>query len=134
MARHIHDEDVADAPSRPQSGLALHYFRQQLVGVQAPLHQKLGLAGANKLHGLRRGSLTMRHVDDFDTAEVERKFLCDTNNLALGTHKNWLDQSSPACLDRASEGTLVARVRHSGRNRLQTLRSGDQMVVFLVAS
>ena len=44
VGRHVHDEDVADAAARAQAGLARHDRAQQLVGVQAALHQQLGLA------------------------------------------------------------------------------------------
>ena len=41
MIRHVHDEDVADAPARPQTRLLLGHCGQQLIGVQAALHQEL---------------------------------------------------------------------------------------------
>jgi hypothetical protein len=39
VGRHVHDEDVADAPGRPQAGLAGGHRAHQLVGMQAALHQ-----------------------------------------------------------------------------------------------
>ena len=53
-----------------KSGLALHHLRKQFIGVQAPLHEEIGLAGANELDRLLGGGLAMRHVDDLDVAEV----------------------------------------------------------------
>jgi hypothetical protein len=71
MTRHVHDEHVADAPSCPQSGLAFHYLRQQLVGVEAAFHQEVRLAGTDEFDGLLGGGLAMRHVHDLEGAEVE---------------------------------------------------------------
>ena len=44
VGRHVHDEDVADAAAGAQPGLARDDRAEQLVGVQAALHQQLGLA------------------------------------------------------------------------------------------
>jgi hypothetical protein len=60
----------------------------------------------------------VRHVDDLDVAEVERKLLGDRGNLALGADKDRLDQSRLASLYGAFERGLVARMRYGGRNWL----------------
>ena len=54
VAGHVHHEAVADAPRGAQPGLAPHHGGHQLVGVQAALHQRLGLAFAHQLHRRRR--------------------------------------------------------------------------------
>ena len=41
VARHVHDEAMADAPGRADAGLARHDGAHQFVGVQAALHQGL---------------------------------------------------------------------------------------------
>ena len=71
VGRHVHDEDVADAPADAQAGLLRHDRAQQLVGVQAALHQQLGLAGADQRHRLRGRRMAVRGVDDPALAEVD---------------------------------------------------------------
>ena len=48
ICRHVHDEDVADAPLGPEPGLPLRDLAEQLVGMEAALHQELGLALADQ--------------------------------------------------------------------------------------
>ena len=71
VGRHVHDEDVADAAAGPKPGLPRHHGAQQLVGVQAALHQQLGLTLAHQLHGLGRRCVAVRRIDDPDLAEVD---------------------------------------------------------------
>ena len=52
IGRHVHDEDVADAPRGAQAGLREATCAHQLVGVQAALHQELALGLADQLDAL----------------------------------------------------------------------------------
>ena len=61
---HVHEEDVADAPAGAQPRLPRDHGAQQLVGVQAALHQQLGLALAHERDRLRRRGVAVRDVDD----------------------------------------------------------------------
>ena len=65
VGRHIHDEDVTDAPSGAQSRLARHDRAEQFVSVQAAFHQQLGLALPDEFHGLRGRIVAVRGIDDF---------------------------------------------------------------------
>ena len=76
IGRHVHDEHVADAAAGAQPGLARDDRAEQLVGVQAALHQQLGLALAHQLDGLRRRRVAVRRVDDPRAAEVDAGFAC----------------------------------------------------------
>src|SRR5262245_43733067 len=134
MARYVHDEHVADAPSRPQAGLALHYLRQHLVGVQASLHEQIGFPGANELDRLLGGGVAVGCVDDLDLVKIERVLLGNTSDLGLWADEDRLDQSCLGRLDNAFEGGLVARMRHSGRNGLQFLCCSDEAVVLFVTA
>ena len=89
--------------------------------MQASFHQEIRLAGANELDGFLGGGLAMRHVDDLNVAEVEREFLGDCGDLALGPDKDRFDQSGLARLDRASQRGLVARMRDGGGNGCASL-------------
>ena len=60
IGRHVHDEDVADAPDGAHAALAADDRGHQLVGVQAALHQRRHLAGAHHLHGAGGGGVAVR--------------------------------------------------------------------------
>ena len=49
---HRHDEGVADPPAGPQPGGRGDHGAHQLIGVEAPLHQRLGAGRANQFDRL----------------------------------------------------------------------------------
>ena len=75
IGRHVHDEHVADAAARAQPRLLGHDGTQQLVGVQAPLHQELGLAATNELHRLGGRGVAVRRIDDCVFARGRSRFV-----------------------------------------------------------
>jgi hypothetical protein len=132
MARHVHHEAVAYPARGAQAGIALHHRGHQLVGVQAPLHQRLGLALAHELHrGLRRGD-AVRRVDDRDAGEVDAALLGDRADARRGADQERDDQAHLRRRHRALERRRVARMRHRRRRRRQGLAGVDQALVFLV--
>ena len=64
VGRDVHDEHVADASAGAQPRLLGHDGTQQLVAVQAALHQQLGLALTNQFHRLCRRGMAVRRVDN----------------------------------------------------------------------
>ena len=52
-----------------------HDGTQHLVGVQAALHQQLGLAETNELHRLGRRGVAVRRVDDAGLPDVDPAFV-----------------------------------------------------------
>ena len=66
---------MADASRRAQARLAPDDGRHQLVGVQAALHQRLGLAFAHELDRLRGGRLAVGRVDDRQVREIDTVLL-----------------------------------------------------------
>ena len=103
IGRNVHDEHVADATSRAQARLPRDDRAQQLVGVQASLHQELGLALANQLHGLGRRGVAVRHIDDPRTPEVDPVRLRDFVDLGGRADEDRRDQSLGAGLDGARQ-------------------------------
>ena len=71
VIRHVHHEAVADAPRGAQARIALDHRGHQLVGVQAALHQGLGLALAHQLHRRRGGRLAVGRIDDLDAGQID---------------------------------------------------------------
>ena len=135
IGRHVHDEDVADAAARAQARLARDDRAQQLVGVQAALHQELRLAPGGPAPRLCSadawlcGASTIRVV-----AEVDAVLLGDLVDLRRRADEDRRDELLVAGLDRAGERRRLARVRHGGRDRVQAATAFEQLFVFAGSS
>ena len=70
VARHVHDEAMADPAGGPQAAFAADHGAHEFVRVQAPLHQRLGLAGPHEVDGLLGRRMAVRCVDDPDAGQV----------------------------------------------------------------
>ena len=129
--RHVHHEAVADAPRGAQAGLAPHHGGHQLVGVQAALHQRLGLALAHQLHRRGRGRLAVRRLDDLGAGQVDAVRGGDARGCARagrpGTARSGPSGPPPSPLQRGG----IAGVRHRRRRRRQRLAGVDQALVLL---
>ena len=64
MARHVHDEAMADAARRAYAPFARHHCSHYLVRMEAALHQSLGFAITRKLDGFCCGIVTVQRVHD----------------------------------------------------------------------
>ena len=60
VGRHVHDEDVTDAPRSSKSGRAKRSPPHQLIGMQAALHQQLAFGFVDQLDGFCRCRVAMR--------------------------------------------------------------------------
>ena len=60
VARHVHDEAVADPPLGPDAALARDHRSHDLVGVEAALHQRFNPARGHEADSLGRGIVAMR--------------------------------------------------------------------------
>ena len=90
IGRHVHDEDVTDAPGGPKSGRTGGDGPHQFVGVQAALHQQLTLRLADHLDRFRRRRVAVRHVDDLRTFERDAVLLGDRLDLVCGADQHGL--------------------------------------------
>ena len=117
---------MADPPRGAQPGFPRHRGGHQLVGVQAPLHQRFGPAGADELDRLRRRIMAVLGIDDFETGNVQTRFRRNLANLRNRTHQDRDDQLEPCRLDRALQRDLVARMRDRRRHRRMALRCLQQ--------
>ena len=63
MRRHIHDEDMADAPRRAQAGGRCGHRPHQLVGMQAAFHQHFAFALAHEFDASCGCCIAVRHID-----------------------------------------------------------------------
>ena len=143
IGRHVHDEDVADAAAGAQPGLARDDRAEQLVGVQAALHQQLGLALPHQLHRLgrrRRGCAARRR-----SAICPRSMpagLRDLLDLRRRADEDRHDQPLLGGLDRAGQRrsprtgarppSAPARGCGTARAAVRTFRF--QLSAFMIAS
>ena len=67
MVRHVHDEDVADASAGAQARIALRDGPEQLIGMQASLHQQVRL----------------RPLRTISTALSAAAWLCGTSTISM---------------------------------------------------
>ena len=133
VARHVHDEDVADPAGGAQARLAGHDLAHQLVGVQAALHQELGPAGPDQLHGLGGSGVAVRHVHDLEGRDVDAERLRHAADLVLGPDQDGGDDLVPGRLDGTTERGLVAGVGHGAGDGPDLAGGGDQPLVLVVA-
>ena len=132
--RHVHDEAVTDASAGAQSGLALHHRGHDLVGVQAPLHQHLGLAFACQANGGFGRRHAVRRIDDFEGGDVDPELGRDRRDARAGPDQDRTDQAQLRGFDGAAQRALVAGMRHGAGRRRQPLAAGDQGIVLFVLS
>src|SRR5262249_42317196 len=126
------DEAVADAARCAQSGVALHDFARQLVGVKRSLRDLLGATLAKRLDRERRRGLAVKGLDDFEPREVEPGFFRDGFDRRAGPDEQWGDESIPRSVHRSGEGRLVTGIRNRRWQRQQCLRWLEQALVLLV--
>ncbi len=93
------------------------HLGHQLVGMQAALHQRLGVAGTHQRHRDRRRVVAVLGVDDPDAVQVDAEFLGDAANPGFRTDQDRFDDPFMEGDDRPLERLLVARVGDGGRNR-----------------
>ena len=105
---------------------------KELIGVQAPFHQELGLADADELDRLFSRRLAMRDIDDLDPFNIEAKGFRQTNELLFWADENWNDHSRLSRLQRPAERGLVTRMCDSSCDSPQTLGRRDETLIFLM--
>ena len=134
VARHVHDEAVADAARGAQAAFALDHRAHQLVGVQAALHQRLGLAFAHQLHGRRRPPHgCAAHRRSGSPADVDAELACATASMrSRGPTRIGAIRPSRAASTAPFERALVAGMRDGGRRRRQRLAEVEQALVLFV--
>ena len=100
--------------------------------MQAALHQRIGLAIPDHLHGLFGRSVAVRDVDDAQTAQIEVQSVGQRSNTCLGPDDYWFDQRNGGGIQGPDQGALIARMNDDGPQRADTVTGGDQGVVFCV--
>ncbi|MNC62920.1 hypothetical protein D3C75_1129990 [compost metagenome] len=116
MPWHIHHEAVADSARGAQAGFPLDHRAHQLVGVQAALHQRLGLAFAHQFHRAGGGGLAVGHVLDGQSAEVDAVLRGQGFDPFASADQDRCDQALAGGIHHSLQGTLVAGPGHRSRD------------------
>jgi hypothetical protein len=134
VGRHVHHKAVAQPACGAQSGVALDDRPHQLVGVQASLHQRLGLALAHQLDRFLRGRMTEGRVHDRQTREVDLVLLRHRLDTRSRAHQDRLDQPEARRVHRSFERGLVAGMRDCRWRGRQRLAKVEETLIFLVGA
>ena len=129
IGRHIHHEDVAEAPRRAQSGFARNHGRHEFVRVQAALHQELGPTRAYQLHRPSRGLVTVRRVDDLDIPKRDLRLLGDVLDPVRRANQDGEDEALVRRGDGPGQRGCLAGVGHRRRDGFQRAASSEQFLV-----
>ena len=123
IGRHVHDEHVTEAAAGAEARLPRHDRAEQLVGVQAALHQQLRLAAADQLDRRRRRPRGCAAASTICVLpEIEAARLRDLADLRGGPDEDRRDQSAsrrprarrPAPFPRRDARRPSARARGRG--------------------
>jgi hypothetical protein len=96
-----------------------NHLGHQFVGMQAALHQRLGVVAADQRHGHGRGFMTVLDVHDPVLSEVEAIFLGDGANPLLGSDQDRVDQVRLGGEQGAPERFTIAGVNYRHVDRCQ---------------
>ncbi len=129
IGRHVHDEHVAEAPAGAQAGLARHDRTEQLVGVEAALHQQLGLALPHQFDRPGRRRVAVRRVDDRDRPQRDAVGLRDLLDLRLRADEDRRDQPELGRIDDRCQRRRLARVCDCRRHRLEGAAPLEELFV-----
>ena len=108
VAGHVHDEAMADAPLGANAGSLRNDRAHHLVGVQAALHQRLGLGLAHQRDCLGRRIVAVHRFNDREIGDVQPIPRRHIANSCRWTNQERLDQTQLACLDCTPERHFVA--------------------------
>ena len=134
VGRHVHDEGVAHAPLGAQPGLGGHDLAEQLVGVQAALHEHLDLARPRERRGRRGRGVAVLRGHDADAGEVGAVRLCHRADAGGRTDQHGHDQPAAGRLERAEQRVAVAGMRHRAGDGLERLALPEQPREHVVAT
>jgi hypothetical protein len=117
VARDVHDEDMAGPAAAAQTGFARHGRAQQIVAVQAALHQGPGLAIAAQLRpGPQRCGVVRRGVD-LGGRQVQTGRASRGLDALLRPYQQRLDQAGLRRLHGRLHRAGIAGVGHGHGNR-----------------
>ena len=116
IGRYVHDEDVADPTCRANSRFLADDLGHQLVGMQAPFHQRVRFAGAHQLDRLRGCRMAVGLIDHSRSSRF-RLSEAASAGCGLRPDQNKLNDLRFGSLHRAPQ-------RHSSQGCATAVRNG----------
>ena len=133
IGRHGDQEAVAEPPFGTQAPLLLHHLVQQLVGMQAALHQRFGLAGADHRHRHLGGVMAVLGRHQPIRRDVDSFARGDGADLFLRADQDGRDQIALGRFDRPLQRVVAARVDDGRGQRRQAIARLDQLQIAVLA-
>ena len=100
MARHVHDEAVADPAGGANPGLSRDHGAHQFVRVETALHESFNLARRHQLDCLRGRVLTVLRGDNLHRADIKSCLRSHAAQAFDRTHEHRFDQPETFRLNR----------------------------------
>src|SRR4051794_4444105 len=113
MARHVHDEAMADPARRPQATVPADDSRHELVRVQAAFHQRLSVARLDERDSFLGRGMAMESVDDAELREVCLEVVCGRRDFVLRPDEDRVDEPERGGFERSAKRGRIAGMRHS---------------------
>ena len=132
VARHVHDEAMADPARGAQAALATHHRGHQFVRVEAPLHQRFGLAALHPCNRLGRGRMAVRRIDDDKAREILAERRRGGRDLGLRPDQDGFEEPQRHRLEHRAEGRRVAGMRHRDLRFREVAGDLEKAVILLV--
>ncbi|SBT08433.1 hypothetical protein PROAA_2750002 [Candidatus Propionivibrio aalborgensis] len=119
---------MTDASFGTQTGSVRYHLGHQFIGVQAALHQRLGITVVDQRNGHCRGIVAMLDVDDAVLLEIQPVFAGDAANLGFGADQDRIDQFGLRCHQCTFERFQIAGVNHGHVDGCQSVGPSDQVL------
>ena len=122
----LHQIAVGESPRRAQAELAVQRRADELVGVQAALHQRIDLAGPGQFDRACRSCVAVPDILDLDVVEIEPGGLGDRLEPHPRPDQHRHDQVCIARLERRRQRCLVAGMDHRATHGRQVVHRIEQ--------
>ena len=131
---HVHGENVAYPPFRPDSGAARHHRAQHFVRVQGALHENFRFALMHHLHRPGRRRVAVRHIDNPVGLEIQPLLLGHRPDTRLRPDQQRFDHAGLRRLHGTRQRDRIAGVDHRRGDRFQPLhRLQERRVAVMMA-
>ena len=126
VGRDIHHEHVTDPPARTEAGLLGDDLLHELIGVEAPLHERLDLTRPRHGDGPLGGLVAVARRHESVRPEVDRLRRGGGADPRLGADEHGDDEPGLRGVDRSQERVPIHRVDDGGDERGETACRRDQ--------
>ena len=127
VQRHIEAKHMRHAPAGAQLGARQHGV-DQLVGVQAALHQHLDVAAGGQLGGFFCRRMAVRHRDDLNAGQVDAAFFSELAHARLGADQHRHDQAVARGVHGAAQRVNITGMNYRAAHRRHAIAQRQQFL------